>query len=201
VHAKVQCLGIAVVATATTFAATAAQPRSARATAATFAPASPLRPNVRDSDPVAELGRHEQQVVIVTEDSVVATRVRGRVDGAFHVPGLDGTFLLLRTASGRDGFLDAVFRVQDGGLRRIHVRGPYGDGLVTGYVATTTIDIDCGEAPGTVVQVEQQPLKRAWLRTLLTFALRNDVLALMRVTTRVISAAQAGRRRCDVARR
>jgi hypothetical protein len=140
--------------------------------------------------------------VIVTDDGVVATRARGRVDGAFHVPDVDGTFLLLRTTSGRDGFLDAVFRVYDGRLRRIHVRGgPYGDGLVTAYVVTTTIDIDCGAAAGTVVQVEQQSLGRIWRRTLLTYAFKNDVLRFTHARTSIVSGAQAGSRRCDVARR
>jgi hypothetical protein len=200
-HTKLQCLGIAAVAAATAFAATAAQPRAARATSEVAAPAPPLRLDVRSSDPAVELGVRATQLVVVTDDAVVATRALGRVDGAFRVPGVDGTFLLLRRASGSDGFLDAVFRVHEGRLRRVHVRGPYGDGLVTAYVVTTTIDIDCGAAPGTVVQVEQQPLGPVWQRTLLTFALRNDVLTFTHATTSVVSGAQAGHRRCNVARR
>jgi len=141
------------------------------------------------------------QRVIATADFVVTTDVPGRVDGTFHVPGAPGAFLLLRATTGRDGFFDALYRVRRGRLERVHVRGPFGDGLITAYVGTTYVDIDCGPRVRTVVQVVQQPIGRLWRRALLTFTLRGRTFDLTHVSRGLITSAEAGHRRCNVARR
>ena len=140
-------------------------------------------------------------VIVSTVEGTWTAPSSGRLDGAIRVPGVSGALLLLRVESGRDGFLDGVYRASRGRLERLHVSGGAGDGLATAVLGRTYVDVDCGPRRRSVTQVELAPLGRLWRRIELVFALRGDRLVRVGASRHVVGAAAATHRRCTVLRR
>lgn len=142
------------------------------------------------------------RLVVVTRTAVLTVRVPAgaRLDGAIRLRGLRGALLLVRVGS-RANVTDAVYRVSGGSVRRVHVRGASGDGLVQGGGSATVVDFDCGIAPLTVDQIAARPNGSRWDETVLTYALGVRGLVLQHVRRVTISARAAATRRCAIVRR
>jgi hypothetical protein len=141
-------------------------------------------------------------LVVAVRSGVLSTQVPSgaRLDGALHLRGLDGALLLVRVGS-TASVTDAVYRVFPGAVRRVHVRGAAGDGLVQGGGSATVVDFDCGSAPRTIDQIAARPNGARWDETVLTYALGVRGLVLQHVRQVTISARAAATRRCVIVRR
>jgi len=135
-------------------------------------------------------------LVVTTRRRRFAAHVAGRLDGTLHVPGVRGDLLLVRTAAGRDGVVDAVYRVAGERIERLRPHL-----FVTAIVGSAYLDIDCGAAPQTISQIALEPRGAAWRKTEATYALRGGRLVLVRATRTTVHGAEASHRRCAVVRR
>lgn len=121
-----------------------------------------------------------------------------RVDAVMRVPGI-GRLLLVRAATLPDGIVDNVYRIRRGRLERLHIEGPFGDGLVTALTGTAYVDLDCGAGARTIVQTIERPTPYGWRETLVTLVLRGRRLTVVHITKTKVARPRS--RRCAVARR
>jgi hypothetical protein len=139
-------------------------------------------------------------LVVTVSGRVLVAPLVGRLDGAIRAR--DGSaVLLVRSASTRGGFVDAVYAIRDARLRRLDVRGGIGNGLATGLSGGTYFEPDCGIAAGSLTQVKLEAVGSRWRKTLVTFARRGTGYVRTSMTRGLVSATDAARRRCAVVRR
>jgi len=166
--------------------------------------AAPLRIDLDGDgtpDVVAVSGK---QLVVSTGLRVLRLPVRTedgsapRLDGALHVHG--GVLLLVRIRSTQAGVADAVYRLQSGALQRLSVSGGV-DGFVTAAGAGGFVDVDCGRAPGSVVQISAQARGTVWRETRMTYTLQQRGFTLSSIVHRTVSQEQIAHRTCALIRR
>ena len=139
-------------------------------------------------------------VVVLSGTTLTRATVAGRLDGAIRLRGMRSALLLIRVASGPEGESDGLYRLRGGRLERLPVLGAPHGGLATALVGNAYLDVDCGPAPRTVVQLALEPLGTRWRVTALAFALRGNRFVPVSATRRV-EPGTAIRRRCPVLRR
>ena len=145
-----------------------------------------------------------KRLVVVTGMHVITVPVRTadgsapRLDGALRVHG--GVLLLVRLRTTASGVADDVYRLRGSLLQRLNVAGGI-NGFVTEAGAGGFVDVDCGPAPGSVVQISAQAQGMVWRETRLMYTLQQHGFALSSIVRRTVSPAQIAHRACALIRR
>ena len=166
--------------------------------------AAPLRIDMNGDGTPDVVTVSGKQLVVATGLRLITTPVRTadgstpRLDGALHVHG--GVLLLVRLRSTAAGVADAVYRLQGDVLQRLNVAGGV-NGFVTAAGAGGFIDVDCGKAPGSVVQISAEARGMFWRETRMTYTLKQHGFMLSSVVHKTVSPTQIAHRQCALIRR